>query len=227
MRLAIKIFFIGALIMVAFAQNELLKGVRWLGHASFLIERAGKVIYFDPFQLSEGLPKADVVFITHTHFDHLSVKDIEKIATEKTQIVATADAFDQLKGYKVKTIKPGEELEIQGIKVKTVPAYNVGKRFHPKEKGWVGYIVEIGGVSFYHAGDTDFIPEMKGLKADVAFLPIGGTYTMDWKEGVEACKNMDVKICVPMHWGSIVGSREDAENFKASCKRAVILEAEK
>ncbi len=226
MRFIASILILGVLAMMAFSQ-DLLKGVKWLGHASFLIEKAGKTIYIDPFKLPEGLPKADIIFITHTHFDHLSLDDIKKVATSSTVFVATADAVSKLSGYTVKQVKPGDEIEVDGVKVKVVPAYNIGKPYHSKDKGWVGYIITVGGVSYYHAGDTDFIPEMKGLKADVAFLPVGGTYTMDWKEAAEACRSMDVKLCVPMHWGTIVGSRSDAENFKKACGKAVIMEAEK
>ncbi len=197
----------------------------WLGHASFLIEVGGKNIYIDPYSLPEDLPKADIILITHPHFDHLSQEDISKVERKGTVVVLPQDAKGQFSRPNLLTINPGQEMTIGEFTIKAVPAYNINKSFHPKDKGWVGYIVKTPLGSVYHAGDTDLIPEMKGIKADVALLPIGGTYTMNWSEAVEAAKEMDIQAAIPMHWGKIVGSRRDAELFAENFPKAVIKEA--
>lgn len=197
--------------------QKILNSIKWYGHASVMIKRE-KVIYFDPFELPAGAEKADIILITHEHYDHFSPEDIKKIQKENTIVVSTPDVIAKVKGEK-REIFPGKEIEIDGIKIRAVPAYNVDKRFHPKEKKWVGYILEIEGVTLYHAGDTDFIPEMKNLgKIDIAFLPVGGTYTMNAKEAAEAANVISPAVAIPMHWGSIVGSESDAEVFRKECK---------
>ena len=199
--------------------------------------KSDKVIYFDPFKLVEGseLEKADIIFITHSHFDHCSPEDIKKISDENTILVTIADCKKQLSDVNVKEIiivKPNEELEVKGLKVKTVPAYNIDKFkepglvYHPKEEGFVGFIIEIDGKKIYHAGDTDMIPEMKELDVDIAFLPVSGTYVMTADEAAEATKIMKrCEIAVPMHYGDVVGSDKDAEEFaeKAGCKVVKLL----
>lgn len=197
--------------------QKILNSIKWYGHASVMI-KSEKVIYFDPFELPVGAEKADIILITHEHYDHFSQEDIKKIQKENTILVSTPDVIAKVKGEK-REIFPGKEMEIDGIRVRAVPAYNIDKRFHPKEKKWVGYIVEIEGVTLYHAGDTDFIPEMKNLgKIDIAFLPVGGTYTMNAKEAAEAANAISPAVAIPMHWGSIVGSESDAEAFRKECK---------
>lgn len=207
--------------------QKLLNSTKWYGHASIMV-KSEKIIYFDPFELPSGTEKADIILITHEHYDHFSPEDIKKIQKEDTVIVSTPDVIAKVKGEK-KEIAPGKGLEIYGVKVKAVPAYNIDKRFHPKEKNWVGYIVEVNGVSVYHAGDTDLIPEMKNLgRIDIAFLPVGGTYTMNAKEAAQAANTISPSVAIPMHWGSIVGSERDAETFKKECKVNVkILQREK
>lgn len=209
------------------------KGIKisWLGHDCFKIKN-DKVIYIDPFEIKEG-EKADIIFVTHEHYDHCSLKDIKKISTLETIIVAPESCKSQLSGMKVKLINPGEKIDVNGINVEAVPAYNVnkfkapGEVFHPKEEKKVGYIITIGGVKVYHAGDTDLIQEMKNIKVDVALLPVSGTYVMTAEEAAEATKMLKAELAIPMHYGSIVGSRKDAEKFKkiASCK-VEILEKE-
>jgi L-ascorbate metabolism protein UlaG (beta-lactamase superfamily) len=189
-----------------------------LNHAAFKIKNQ-KIIYIDPFQIQPD-EEADLVFITHEHFDHFSPEDLEKIVTEETFIVA-CHLCDLRKYKKVRLVKPNESFEVEGIKVETIPAYNInkfrepGKVFHPKEDGKVGYVLEIEGVKIYHAGDTDNIPEMANLKnIDVALLPVSGTYVMTPEEAVEAVKIIKPQLAIPMHYGAIVGSLEDAQKFK-------------
>ena len=187
--------------------------ITWLGHAGFMLEGVERV-YIDPYQIKTGLPPADIVLVTHSHFDHFSQNDIKRILGDSTVIVAPSDC--KMSGN-VRNVKPGDTIEIGGVKIEAVPAYNIGKRFHPKESGWVGYVVEMDGVRVYHAGDTDLIPEMKSINADVALLPIGGTYTMNVSEAIEAAKTIKPKLAIPMHFGSIVGSTSDAINFCRKC----------
>ncbi len=230
------LFFLCLVFLLTFSSNsfsieekvqKILNSIKWYGHASVMI-KAEKTIYIDPFELPAGTEKADIVLITHEHYDHFSPDDLKKIQKEDTIIVSTPDVIANVKGEK-REILPGKELEVYGIKVKGVPAYNIGKRFHPKEKNWVGYIVEIEGVTVYHAGDTDLIPEMKNFgKIDIAMLPVGGTYTMNASEAAQAANTISPKVAIPMHWGSIVGSEKDAETFKKEFKgNVVILKREK
>ena len=190
--------------------KDLVKKIQWLGHDCFLI-KSDLIIYFDPFQIKTG-PKADIIFVTHPHYDHCSPEDIKKIAKEDTVIVTEKDSAKMLTG-KVEIMKVGEEKTVKGIKVKAVPAYNIGKTFHTKDKGWLGFVVEVEGVKIYHAGDTDFIPEMKDIKTDIALLPVSGTYVMTADEAVSAALTIKPQIAIPMHYGSIVGSEKDAEKF--------------
>ena len=203
----------------------MLENVHWLGHACFKIT-GEKIIYIDPYQITGG-ETADIILITHDHYDHLSIEDIEKIRGEKTVVVVPASAGDAIKGN-LRKVNPGDTLTIEGVEIQAVPAYNIGKEFHPREKNYVGYVFKVGGVSYYHAGDTDYIPEMKSIHTDVVFLPVGGTYTMNAEEAAKATEDIKPKIAVPMHWGTIVGSEKDAEKFKNLCSCEVrILEKEK
>jgi L-ascorbate metabolism protein UlaG (beta-lactamase superfamily) len=191
--------------------------IQWLGHASVKI-KGDKVIYFDPWKLKSGVDKADIILVSHTHHDHFSPDDIERIKKFGTVVVATKDATG-LSG-EVKFVKPGDVINVSGVKIEAVPMYNVDKRFHPKASGWCGYVVELSGVRFYFAGDTDLIPEMSTLKnIDYAFLPIGGTYTMTPEEAAKAANIIKPKVAViPIHFGDIVGSKEDAAKFKMLAK---------
>jgi len=208
--------------------------IDWLGHASFRIKSSdNKIIYVDPFQIDESDKKADVVLITHSHFDHCSLDDINKIIKPNSKVVIPADC--QSKVMRIKTpikmevVEPGREINFNSIRISTVPAYNIDKSFHPKEESWVGYIIKVDDVIIYHAGDTDVIPEMqkltgykkKGIKF-IALLPVGGRYTMNPEEAFEAAKIIKPNIAIPMHYGKIVGSSEDAEEFVRLCKEAGI-----
>ncbi|MFH1510324.1 MAG: MBL fold metallo-hydrolase, partial [Candidatus Woesearchaeota archaeon] len=188
--------------------------IDWLGHASFRI-RGSKTVYIDPFKLRTS-EKADIILITHEHFDHCSPEDIKKIRADKTVVVCPRDCAEKI-GGDVKTMQPGDSAEIIGIGIEAVHAYNIGKSFHPKEKMWNGYIIEIDKQRIYHAGDTDVIPEMDGIKADIALLPVGGTYTMNYGEAANAVDKINPTYVVPMHYGTIVGAKEDAEKLKSIC----------
>jgi L-ascorbate metabolism protein UlaG (beta-lactamase superfamily) len=208
----------------------------WLGHDGFRIQN-GKVVYIDPFKIEAGGPKADIVLISHEHFDHCSVEDLNKIVTPATVIVAHSQSKNELSKLKVKEIKivkPGDKINVGDVAIEAVPAYNVnkfrepGKVFHPKEDGKVGYVVTVNGLRIYHAGDTDHIPEMKNIRTDIALLPVSGTYVMTAREAAEAAGSINPKIVIPMHYGAIVGSSEDAEIFKKLVKCEVrLLEKER
>lgn len=203
--------------------------VHWLGHDSFVLE-GSKVVVIDPFK-TKGSFKADVMLISHEHYDHLSKDDIKKFSTSSTKVVAPKICEMDLGPLKldVSYVSPGSKVSIPGITVECVPAYNTnkfkerGKVFHPKEEGRVGFIVTLDGVRFYHAGDTDAIPEMKTIDVDVAFLPVSGTYVMTAEEAAEATKMIKAKQFVPMHVGRIVGSRADAEKFRNLAKAQVTI----
>lgn len=204
--------------------ENLLEGITWLGHASFKIKAPEGVIYIDPWKLHNGEP-ADLILITHDHFDHFSADDVKKIRKADTTIITTASVAAQLKGN-VQTVKAGDTLTVKGVKIEVVPAYNPRKEFHPKPAGGVGFIITVGGRRIYHAGDTDAIPEMNNIKADVALLPVGGKYTMTADEAAEVANKIKPRVAVPMHWGDIIGSRADAESFCAQCQTPTqILEA--
>jgi L-ascorbate metabolism protein UlaG (beta-lactamase superfamily) len=195
--------------------DELLKNVQWLGHASFRLT-GEKVVYIDPYQLKTTQP-ADIILITHGHGDHCSPGDVSKIRGANTVIVTTGDCAPKL-GGEVKVIKAGDKITVQGVSIEAIPAYNIGKTNHPKEAGGVGYIVTLNGVRIYHAGDSDHTPEMDAVRADVALLPAGGQYTMDAREAAEAANAIKPQVAIPMHWGSVVGTRADAEQFAQLCK---------
>ena len=175
----------------------------------------------DPFK-AKGDYKAYLLLITHEHFDHLSEDDIRRFSSSSTAIVAPGICEKPLKEFtqEKKFVAPGSKLELKGVRLEAVPAYNLnkfrepGKVFHPKADGRVGYVVTLDGIRFYHSGDSDATPEMKALEVDVAFLPVSGTYVMTAEEAAEAAKAMKAEVVVPMHVGSIVGSSADAERFK-------------
>ena len=214
--------------------------IRWLGHAGFFIQNS-KIIYVDPYQIKDGLPKADVILITHCHYDHCSVADLKKIVQEGTRIICTADSQSKVARFDVpirmEVIEVGQEIDLGTVKISATPSYNIDKPFHSKEEGLVGYLIKMNDVIIYHAGDTDLIPEMQKLTGHghsgtkfIALLPIGGRYTMDVEEAAEAAKIIKPNIAIPIHWGSVVGTKEDAKEFKELCEgkgiKCEILEKE-
>ena len=205
----------GLLALAAFLMLEApmdVDHIHWLGHASFRIEDGPVQIYIDPWKLGGDAPRADVILITHGHYDHYSAEDIAKIEQPKTVFVAPAEVAGKLKGKHVVTAAPGGSYTAGGLKVAAVPAYNTGKEFHPRQNGWVGYIVTLSnGQRIYHTGDTDAIPEMEHVQADVALMPCGGTYTMTATEVASAANRFKPAVLIPMHWGDIVGARADAD----------------
>ncbi|RKY01375.1 MAG: MBL fold metallo-hydrolase [Spirochaetes bacterium] len=191
----------------------MVENVEFKGHATFKI-KGSKVIYTDPYQIGTEEP-ADIILVTHSHFDHCSPEDIRKLVTENTKIICSKDCVGKLRdlGGEVKGVEPGNIIDVDGVKIEVVPAYNINKTFHPKSSRWNGYVFTLDGVTYYHPGDTDKIPEMSDIKANVVFLPVGGTYTMDWKEAAEAAKLINPDVVIPMHYGAVVGSEKDAEEF--------------
>jgi L-ascorbate metabolism protein UlaG (beta-lactamase superfamily) len=197
------------------------KGVKvhWLGHDSFVLE-GSRTLIFDPFK-AKGDYKADILLISHEHSDHLSDADIRHFASPSTIIVAPRICESPLRPYpqEKRFVDADSKITVKGVQLEAVPAYNLnkfrepGRVFHPKVDGKVGYIATLDGVRFYHAGDSDATPEMKALDVDVAFLPVSGTYVMTAEEAADAAKAMKVKVAVPMHFGSIVGTRADADRF--------------
>jgi L-ascorbate metabolism protein UlaG (beta-lactamase superfamily) len=195
--------------------------IAWLGHASFRIQGSKSVVYIDPWKLKGATP-ADLVCITHSHYDHLSKEDVEKIHKPSTIIVGPADCKAGF-GAAFKVIAPGDTVTVGDVVVEAVPAYNTDKAFHPKKNKWVGFIVTVDGVRIYHTGDTDVIPEMADVKTDVVLLPVGGTYTMTVTQAAQAVEKIDPKVAVPMHCGDIVGTLDDRKTFKSLSKAPVVI----
>ena len=197
--------------------------IQFLGHAGFRVENPDLKISFaiDPFQVADVQP-VDYIFITHSHYDHCDEISIKKMMKPETKIIGPNDILAELQDIasKIKTTFVGEEFVLGKLKITTIPSYNINKFrnpnevFHTKEKGWLGFIIETEGIRFYHAGDADFIPEMKELeKIDVAFLPISGTYVMTVEEAVQAAIAIGPKLAIPMHFGKILGSSIDAQRY--------------
>ena len=195
----------------------MIENIEVLYHSSIRISK-NKVIYIDPFKIDKNYNDADIVFITHDHYDHYSAEDIDKVINKNTTIIIPEELLTKLlrKGINrnaIITVEPNEKYMVQGIKIETIPAYNTNKPFHPKENNWLGYIIEIKGVRYYIAGDTDITEENKKVKCDVAFVPVGGTYTMDFKEAAQLINIIKPKFAIPVHYGSVVGSKQDATDF--------------
>ncbi len=195
----------------------MLENIEVLYHSSIRINK-DKIIYIDPFKIDKNYNDADIVFITHDHYDHYSEEDIDKVINKNTTIIIPEELLTKLlrKGINknaIITVEPNVKYMVQGIKFETIPAYNTNKSFHPKENDWVGYIITLNDIRYYIAGDTDITEENRKVKCDVAFVPVGGTYTMDFKEAAQLINEIQPKIAVPIHYGSVIGTEQDASDF--------------
>ncbi len=200
----------------------LLDSLAWLGHSGFRLGVGRASVYIDPYRVPEGAPPADLILITHGHYDHFSPQDVERLSTRDTWLVGPAAVAERVSGQ-VHSIAPGEQMEgepVRGLHVGAVAAYNTSKRdadgrpFHPREAGGVGFELNVRGERLYHSGDTDVIPEMDGVTGvDVALLPVSGVYVMTAEEAAEAARRIQPRVAVPMHWGAHLGTERDARTF--------------
>jgi L-ascorbate metabolism protein UlaG (beta-lactamase superfamily) len=209
----------------------LLEEVEWLGHSGFRIGVGKASIYIDPYRIPADDPKADLVLITHQHYDHFSIQDLERVRKGSTQVLAPPAVSERLEGN-VHSMRPGDvvETDVYGVDVRAVPAYNTSKRdgegrpFHPREAGCLGYELNVRGERLYHAGDTDVIPEMDWVVgADVALLPVSGVHVMTALEAAEAARRIQPTVAVPMHWGGHIGSEQDAQAFADAAPVDVVI----
>lgn len=201
----------------------LIDSVEWLGHSGFRLQAGRSSVYIDPYRVPTGAPQADLILITHGHYDHFSPQDVERLTHKETWLVAPAVVAERV-GGNVISVAPGEALEeelVRGLAVRAVAAYNTSKRdsdgklFHPREAGLVGYDLNFRGERLYHSGDTDVIPEMDSVTGvDVALLPVSGVYVMTAEEAAEAARRIQPRVAVPMHWGEHIGSVHDAKTFR-------------
>ena len=196
---------------------------------SIRIEGSMGKIYIDPFRIEESFQDADLILLTHDHYDHFSPDDIRKVAGSHATLVLPekmADKAGEVKDVisKTVTVVPGKTYEIGGLTMETVPSYNTLKPFHPKGAGWVGYILNVDGEKIYIAGDTDATKEAKAVSCDIAMIPIGGTYTMDAKKAAELINEMQPKVAIPVHYGHIVGKPADGNVFAQNVKEPVKVE---
>lgn len=205
--------------------QEALSKITWLGHDALRLS-GSRVVYFDPYQIAATQP-ADLILVSHEHFDHCSPEDVAKIQKAETLIVTDAVSAKKLEGN-IKVVAPGDRVQEMGVDIEVWPAYNTNKDFHPRKAGMLSFVVTLDGVRYFHAGDTDIIPEMDEIQADIAFLPVSGTYVMTAEEAVRAARSIRPSLAaIPMHYGAIVGSEEDAQRFKKSLEgevEVVILE---
>ncbi len=196
--------------------------IRVLTHSSILITGSQR-IYFDPYNIKDETHDADIILITHEHFDHFSPEDFNKIKTKSTVFIAPQSMIGKLEDAGIDSefieyVEPGDILEINDVIIEAVPAYNVSKQFHPKKNCWVGYKVSMDGTSYYVAGDTDINEDIEKIRCDVCMLPCGGTYTMDVREAALLAEIIKPKLAIPTHYGSVAGDKEDGDRFKELLK---------
>ncbi len=203
--------------------------IKWIGHASFLLTLNGKNVYIDPFNLRNTKAHADVILITHPHFDHLSEKDIKTIADSSTKVFVPKDSVSKIPVGDVTGVEPNKHYKHGDLEFDTVPAYNIVENrlhYHPKENGWVGYVLDINGTRVYHAGDTDLIKDMSKIVTGLALLPMGGTYVMDVDEMIGASKAVKAEKVAPIHYKNLLGkegSKAAEEKFLKNVKNGIVL----
>ena len=181
-------------------------------HSSICIKYNNIIIYIDPYKIDKNYNDANYIFITHNHYDHLSLDDINRVSKDNTKYIIPNNDIDKLNSDNVLGVIPNEDYELDDFKFSTIPSYNTNKPFHKKEYNWVGYILYLDK-TIYIAGDTDITEENKSVLCDIAMIPIGGTYTMDYKEAAELINIIKPKKVIPIHYGTIVGSLEDGNKF--------------
>jgi L-ascorbate metabolism protein UlaG (beta-lactamase superfamily) len=196
--------------------RTVLESITWFRQSALRWTDGERTVYFDPWGTRPEDASADVILLTHAHDDHFQPAEVERLAAAGAKIAAPADVAAELSGD-VTPVAPGESHDLAGVRFTTVPAYNTRQEaldFHPKAKRWVGYVVELGGTSYYHAGDTDHAPELDEVRADVAFLPVGGHFTMDAEAAAGLARAVSPAVAVPVHFGFVVGSSSDGERFR-------------
>lgn len=194
----------------------MLEGITWYRQSALRFTDGERTVYIDPWGTGDDPPPADLILITHAHFDHFRPEEIDVLRRSRTKLVAPLDVANELTGD-VTPVRPGETHVVGGVPISTVPAYNTREEaleFHPKRNGWVGYVIELGGTTYYHAGDTDHAPELDDVRADVAFLPIGGHFTMDWRAAADLAKAIEPSVAVPIHYGFVICSPTDGIRFR-------------
>jgi L-ascorbate metabolism protein UlaG (beta-lactamase superfamily) len=191
---------------------DLTSGVSWFRGSSVRIRRGGVEVQIDPLGLTEH-SVADYVLLTHSHYDNFSEEEIARVRGPDTVVIAPASMKKQIESAD-HFLRPGDMLQLNGIDVLAVPAYNADRKFHPPEYGWLGYVFTLGGVTYYHAGDTDYLDSMSTIRCDVAFLPCDAHYTMGPEEAVRAAQACGASVLVPVHWGETWGSAEDIERMR-------------
>lgn len=192
--------------------SDMLDGVTWFRGSSVRIQRAGLVVHVDPIGVSDDA-EADYILLTHPHYDNFSEADIDRIRTPNTVVIAPS-SMKKLLDEADHFMRPGDMLQLDGLDILAVPAHNLDKRFHPPEAGWLGYVFTVGGVTYYHAGDTDFLPAMFGIRCDVAFLPCGGHYTMGPEDAARAAMACAASVLVPIHWSEPHATLQDMERLR-------------
>ena len=209
----------------------LLEAVEWLGHSGFRVAAGKASIYIDPYRVPADQPKADLILVTHQHYDHFSIQDLERLRKDDTRVLAPPAVVERLEGN-VHAMRAGEvvETDVYGVDVRAVPAYNTSKRdgegrpFHPREAGCLGFELSVRGARLYHAGDTDVIPGMDWVVgAEVALLPVSGVHVMTALEAAEAARRIQPTVAVPMHWGGHIGSEKDAQTFADAAPVDVVI----